>query len=93
MLNIVDNAKMDIINSINACLSAKNLQPIRLAARWQKELIAVLAQERSDILWAEWLDEDDVDLSGLSDGNDESDAMPIVAIEEHLAFPWEDDRS
>ena len=59
--------------------------------------MAIIAHmEQSGILWAEWLDEDDVELSGLlvqqNDGNDESDTMPIVTIEEH-AFPWEDDRS
>ena len=49
----------------------------------------------ADILSAEWLDEDDVDLSGITvpqdDGNDKSVAMPIITIEEHLASPWEDD--
>ena len=62
----------------------------------QKELMAIIAhKEHSDILLAEWLDEDDVDLTGLSvqrdNGNDESDTMPIVRIEEHLNFPWKDD--
>ena len=45
----------------------------------------------------EWLDEDDVDLSGLSvqqnGENDESDTTPTITTEELLTFPWEDDRS
>ena len=60
--------------------------------------MAIIAHtENADILSAEWLDEDDVDLSGITvphtndDGNDKSVAMPIITIEEHLASPWEDD--
>ena len=65
-----------------------------MAAKRQKELVAIIS---------EWLDEDDVDLSGLlvqqndddddDDDDDESDTMPIVTIEKHLTFPWEDDGS
>ena len=58
--------------------------------------MAIIAHtENADILSAEWLDEDDVDLSGITvpqdDGNDKSVAMPIITIEEHLASPWKDD--
>ena len=67
-----------------------------MAAKRQKELMAIIAyKENSGILCAEWLDENDVDLSGLSvqnnDGNDEFDTTPII-ITELLIFPWEDDR-
>ena len=43
----------------------------------------VAPKENSDILHAEWIDEDYVNLSGLSvqqnDGNDESDTNPIIS--------------
>ena len=47
--------------------------------------MAIIAlKEISAILCAEWLDEIDADLSGLSvqqnDGNDESDTTPIITI-------------
>ena len=50
--------------------------------------------ENADILSAEWLDEDDVDLSGITvphDGSDKSVVMPIITIAEHLASSWEND--
>ena len=45
--------------------------------------MAIIAHtENADILSAEWLDEDDVDLFGITvpqdDGNDKSVAMPII---------------
>ena len=56
-------------------------------------MVIIAHKENSANLCDEWLDEDDVDLSGLSvqlnDGNDESDIMPIIIFD----FPWEDDRS
>ena len=63
-----------------------------MAAKWQKEWWQLLCTENSDILCAEWLDENDVDLSGLSvqqnDGNDESDNTRIITIKELLIFQW-----
>jgi hypothetical protein len=52
--------------------------------------MAIIA--RGEMLSAEWLDEDDVDLSGVLVPQEikESDTMPIITIEEHLAYPWED---
>ena len=53
--------------------------------------------ENAEMLSAEWIDEEDVDLSGIIvpqyDCNEKSVAMPIFSIEEHLAMasPWEDD--
>ena len=56
--------------------------------------MAIIAHtENAYILSKEWLDQDAVDLSGiiisLDDGNDKSVVMPIITIEEHLTFPWE----
>ena len=52
----------------------------------------ITPKENSGILCAEWLDEHYVNLSDLSvQQNDESDTMPVVTIDEHLTFPWEDD--
>ena len=54
--------------------------------------MAIIAH--GEMLSAEWLDEDDVDLSGVLVPQEinESATMPIITIEEHLASPWEDDR-
>ena len=60
-------------------------------------MATIAHKENSDILCAEWLDENDADLPGLSvqqnDGNYESDTTPIITKEEFLTFPWVDDRS
>ena len=54
-------------NKLTPVYQQKNLQPIRVADKPQKELMAIFAhKENSNILCAEWLDENDVDLSGLS---------------------------
>ncbi len=76
----------------------KAIRPMRVAAKRQRELMAIIAdRENADILSAEWLDEDDVDLSDITvpqdDGNDKSVTMPIITIEEHLSSAWEEDSS
>ena len=55
--------------------------------------MAIIAH--GEMLDAEWIDEDDADLSGVSVPQeiDKSAPMPIVTTEEHLASPWEDERS
>ena len=73
--------------------------------------MAIIANKdivKSDIFWAEWLDEDDIDLSGdilrkfqsqssktfqQNGGIYESETMSIATIEEHLYFPWENDKN
>ncbi|BFZ05261.1 hypothetical protein BsWGS_08300 [Bradybaena similaris] len=69
----------------------QRIQPVRVAAKRQRELMTIIAH--GEMLSAEWLDEDDIDLSGVSvpQENIESATMPIIAIEEHLASPWEDE--
>ena len=52
-------------------------------------VIIIAHTENAETVSAEWLDEDDVDLSGITvsqDGNDKSVAMPVVTIE-HLTSP------
>ena len=76
----------------------KAIRSMRVAAKRQRDLMAIIAdRENADILSAEWLDEDDVDLSDITvpqdDGNDKSVTMPIITIEEHLASAWEEDSS
>uniref|UniRef100_A0A0B7BG25 C2H2-type domain-containing protein n=1 Tax=Arion vulgaris TaxID=1028688 RepID=A0A0B7BG25_9EUPU len=72
----------------------QRIRPVQVAAKRHIELMAFIAHR--EMLSAEWLDEDDVDLSDMlvpeGDINDKSATMPIVTIEEHLASPWEDDR-
>ena len=64
-----------------------------MAAKWQKELMAIIAhKENVDILCDEWLNENDVELSGLSvqqkDENDESVTMPIITTFDFPVGSW-----
>ena len=71
----------------------QRIRPMRVAAKRQREVMAIIAH--GEILSAEWLNEDDLDLSCVTIPQeiDQSATMPIMTIEEHLNSPWEDDRS
>ena len=72
----------------------KRIHPLRIAARRQRELMVVIARkENAHSEDVEWLDEDEVDLSGiLLPGNDDGERlMPVVTMDEHLSSPWMDD--
>ena len=63
------------------------VRPLRIAARRQNELMAIIALQESE--FAEWLDEDEVDCGGIVIPNTITDdtSMPVFHIEEHLASP------
>ena len=68
--------------------------PLRIAARRQRELMAVIARrENAHSEDVEWLDEDEVDLSAIIlPGNDDAERlMPVVTMNEHFTSPWMDD--
>ena len=95
MLDIIDYTILGF-TTCKLQLNTKIIRPIRVAAKKQRELMAITAHsENAEMLSAEWIDEEDVDLSGIIvpqyDCNEKSVAMPIFSIEEHLASPWEDD--
>ncbi|GBL99358.1 hypothetical protein AVEN_206775-1 [Araneus ventricosus] len=67
------------------------VRPLRIAARRQQELMAVIAFTENVEL-AEWVDEDDIDIRGLTIPEDESDVkMPVYSINEHISSPWEEE--
>ena len=72
----------------------KPIRPLRIAARRQRELMAVIARrENAHLEDVEWLDEDEVDLSAIIlPGNDDGERlMPVVTMDEHFTSPWMDD--
>lgn len=67
------------------------VRPIRIAARRQRELMVILAQEELGIEEAEWAKEEDVDLPEGFNENVTLQETPvtIVQLEEHFSSPWE----
>jgi len=70
------------------------VRPVRVAARRQRELMAVIAfQEHEDV---EWIDEEFVDTAGMTVPADsvnkrQSIPNPIINTADHLAVPWTDE--
>ena len=64
----------------------QRIRPKRVAAKRQRELMAIIAHGDGEMISTEWLDENDVDLSCVSIPQeiDQSTTMPIITIEEHL---------
>jgi hypothetical protein len=56
-------------------------------------MVVIARKENAHSEDVEWLDEDEVDLSGiLLPGNDDGERlMPVVTMDEHLSSPWMDD--
>lgn len=68
------------------------VRPLRIAARRQNELMAIIALQESE--FAEWLDEDEVGYGRIIIPNRTDDTpMPVFHIEQHLASPWEEDEA
>lgn len=80
-------------------VSNKRVRPTRIAAKRQREMMAVIAMQENSS-YAEWLDEDELDTTGLSIPKDSShhlqddeseDPIKVVPLEEHFTNPWEDE--
>lgn len=69
----------------------QSIRPIRIVARRQRELMAIIAHEENGES-VEWIDEDDLDLSEviIPDENIPNTPLPVFSIEEHLKSAWED---
>jgi hypothetical protein len=67
-------------------------RPVRLAAKRQKEWLAIFL--RNESTECEWIDENELDLNGVHmdhlDLNDDLQ-FPVVPTNSHLANPWEDE--
>lgn len=64
------------------------IRPTRIAARRQRELMAIIAVNEAED--AEWLDEEDVDLVGIGMPINEPlvSPLPLVTISDHLHNIW-----
>ena len=71
----------------------KRDRPIRVAARRQREFMAIIAYEENRLKQADWIDEDLLDLEGIlvpSETRTET-AMHVCLLEEHFRCPWVED--
>ena len=69
------------------------VRPIRLAAKRQRELMVIIANEMDGPEQAEWIDEEEIDLESLiipPEVSTRSIAMPLVSMENHLSTPLEE---
>ncbi|GBL82307.1 hypothetical protein AVEN_252473-1 [Araneus ventricosus] len=63
------------------------VRPLRIAARRQQELVTVITFTEN-VEFADWVDEDDIDIRGLTIPEDESDVkMPVYSINEYISSP------
>jgi hypothetical protein len=71
------------------------IRPIRVAARRQRELMVIIANSENGPEDAEWIEENELDLSGRIPGypveadNTSVPLMPICSFDDHYASPWE----
>lgn len=70
-------------------IPAKCMKPQRIAALRQRALMVIIANVENGES-ADWIDEDELDLNGISIPQDEEiHALPIYSMEEHLSSPRE----
>ncbi|GBN87169.1 hypothetical protein AVEN_142987-1 [Araneus ventricosus] len=61
------------------------IRPLLIAARRQQELMAVITFTEN-VEFADWVDEDNIDIRGLTISEDESDVkMPVCSFIEHIS--------
>ena len=71
----------------------KRIMPQRVAARRQRELMVIIANEENGES-VDWIEEEELDLNGISIPQDEQiRALPIYSIKEHFASPWENGKA
>ena len=71
----------------------KRIRPQTVAARRQRELMVVIANVENGES-ADWIDEEELDLNGISIPQDEDiQALPIYSMIEHFASPWENEEA
>ena len=67
----------------------RRVRPVRVAARRQRELMAVIAYESAEDV--EWFDEDDLDMTDVpvtEPDNDSGGQISVTTTDEHLSSPW-----
>lgn len=71
----------------------RKIRPIRLAAKRQREIMAIIAQ--GELQDAEWINENDLDLTDMiipPEIDESTIALPVISMEEHLMSPWEEEK-
>ncbi|GBM33287.1 hypothetical protein AVEN_101623-1 [Araneus ventricosus] len=67
------------------------VRPLGIAARRQQELVAVITFTET-VEFADWVDEDVIDIRGLTISEDESVVkMPVYSMNEHIYSPWKEE--
>jgi len=83
--------RADAVKTMAAAAAPQRIRPLRVAARRQRELMVVIAQRELNSEYAEWVDENLVDLTDIELPVAPGDlAMPTVSVDEHLKSPWSD---
>lgn len=71
----------------------KRVQPKRVAAKRQRELMVIIANEENGES-VDWMDEEDVDLSGVAvpefNSNRSGNLVPVISMRDHFSSPWEE---
>lgn len=67
-------------------------RPVRVAAKRQRELMVIIAQSENGPEDAEWIDEDNLDLTGEVPGypveENKDTPIPICSLDDHFSSPW-----
>ena len=68
----------------------KPIRPVRVAARRQREMMVIIANEEN-VEHAEWCNEENVELDGLSFPGKSIPVqpVPVCTMADHFASPWE----
>lgn len=81
--------------SLSLSSEPSKIRPVRIAARRQRELMAVIVREEGEED-VEWFEEEELDLSNISlptkMAEKNSGLLPVFDIEEYLSIPWEDEK-
>ena len=66
------------------------VRPLRVAAKRQRELMAIIAHSENGPEDAEWIDEDLLDVQGMEIPSSESNrrTLPVVSLEQHFRSRW-----
>ena len=71
----------------------QRIRPQRVAARRQRELMVIIANEINGES-ADWIEEEDLDVKGIPIPHDKKiHSIPVCSLKEHFNSPWENDEA
>ena len=74
---------------IEMAVAMQRIRPLRIAAKRQREMMAIILQ--NEVEFADWIDRDYLDTDGMDipdDNADNNSQLPIMTVEQHLSSPW-----